>query len=452
MTYDFDLLVIGGGSGGIAAARRAADHGAQVGLVETRQLGGTCVNRGCLPKKLMVYAAQFADQFEVATSYGWAAGERRFDWATLIAAIDGEVQRLRGVYQDLLDKSGVELFRHRAQFVDEHTLALGETTVTAAKILIAAGGQPTRPDNIAGIEHAITSDDIFSLPQQPKRMVIIGGGYIGCEFASILNGLGTEVTQIVQGDSILSGFDDDLRNEVHAAMQRRGITMVTNSEQIAIAPAKSGFTLAVTTEQGQKTVFSDVVSLAATGRSPNVKGLGLENIDVTVEKGAIAVDDHYRTTVPHIFAIGDIIDRVSLTPVAIREGRLFADAEFGHQPATLDYDTIPTAVFTTPELGSVGLTEAKAAKTFGKDDIQTYCSRFQPLYYSLSDREPQGLIKLVIQKSTDRVLGAHLVGNHAAEIVQGVAIAVTKGITKADFDATLAIHPTTAEEFIGLGA
>jgi glutathione reductase (NADPH) len=451
VTYDFDLLVIGGGSGGIAAARQAASHGAQVGLAEPRQLGGTCVNRGCLPKKLMVYAAQFADQFEVAAGYGWAVGERRFDWSTLIAALDGEVHRLRGVYQDRLDKSGVELFRHRAQFVDEHTLALGETTVTAAKILIAAGGQPTRPDNIAGIEHAITSDDIFSLPQQPKRMVIIGGGYIGCEFASILNSLGTEVTQIVQGDRILSGFDDDLRNEVHAAMQRHGITMVTNSDQIAIAPDKSGFTLTVTTEQGQKTVLSDVVSLAATGRSPNVKGLGLENTAVTVEKGAIAVDDHYRTTVPHIFAIGDVIDRANLTPIAIREGHLFADAEFGHQPATLDYDTIPTAVFTTPELGTVGFTEAAAAKKFGKDDIQTYCSRFQPLYYSLSDREPQGLIKLVVQKSTDRVLGAHMAGNHAAEIMQGVAIAVTKGVTKADFDATLAIHPSTAEELIGLG-
>ncbi|MBD1876312.1 glutathione-disulfide reductase [Nodosilinea sp. FACHB-131] len=451
MTYDFDLLVIGGGSGGIAAARRAASHGAQVGLVEARQLGGTCVNRGCLPKKLMVYAAQFTEQSEVATSYGWTVGERQFDWPTLIAAVNQEVDRLRGVYQDLLDKSGVEIFRYQAQFVDEHTLALGETTVTAAKILIAAGGQPTRPNNIDGIEHAITSDDIFHLPQQPKRMVIIGGGYIGCEFASILNGLGTEVTQIIQGDKILSGFDDDLRREIHGAMQRQGITMVTNSDQIAIAPGESGLTLTVTTEQGQKTVLSDAVSLAATGRTPNVKGLGLENTGVTLNQGAIAVDAHYRTSVPHIFAIGDIIDRVSLTPVAIREGRLFADAEFGHQAVTLDYDTIPTAVFTTPEMGTVGFTEAEAAKKFGKDDIQTYCSRFQPLYYRPSDRETQGLIKLVVQKSTDRVLGAHMVCNHAAELMQGVAIAVTMGATKADFDITLPIHPSTAEELIGLG-
>ncbi|MBD1917103.1 MULTISPECIES: glutathione-disulfide reductase [Cyanophyceae] len=451
MTYDFDLLVIGGGSGGIAAARRAASHGARVGLAEARQLGGTCVNRGCLPKKLMVYAAQFAEQSEVATSYGWVLGQQQFDWPTLINAVDQEVDRLRVVYQDLLDKSGVEIFHHQAQFVDEHTLAMGETTVTAAKILIAAGGQPTRPNNISGIEHAITSDDIFHLPHQPKRIVIIGGGYIGCEFASILNGLGTEVTQIIHGDKILSGFDDDLRHEIHGAMQRRGITMVTNSEQIAIAPGESGLTLTVTTEQGQKTVLSDAVSLAATGRNPNVKGLGLENTGVTLNQGAIAVDAHYRTTVPHIFAIGDIIDRVTLTPVAIREGRLFADAEFDHQPATLDYDTIPTAVFTTPELGSVGFTEAEAKKKFGKDDVQTYCSRFQPLYYRPSDREPQGLIKLVVQKSTDRVLGAHMVGNHAAELMQGVAIAVTMGATKADFDTTLAIHPTTAEEFIGLG-
>jgi glutathione reductase (NADPH) len=451
VAYDFDLLVIGGGSGGITAARRAAGHGARVGLAEARQLGGTCVNRGCVPKKLMVYAAQFADQFAAASGYGWRVRDRQFDWSTLIAAIDQEVQRLNGVYQDLLDKSGVGILPHYARFVDGHTLSVGDATVTAAKILLATGGKPIRPDNIPGIEHAITSDDIFHLPQQPQRLVIIGGGYIGCEFASILKGLGTEVIQVIQDDKILSGFDDDLRSEIHQAMQQRGIKIVAQSENIAIAPAESGLTVTVTTQQGQEIILSNAVSLAATGRSSNVENLGLEKVGVAVKEGAIAVDTQYRTTVSHIFAIGDVINRVSLTPVAIREARLFADAEFGQQTSTLDYDTIPTAVFTTPEMGSVGLTEAKAAKTFGKDDIQTYCSRFQPLYHSLSDRETQGLIKLVVQKSTDRVLGAHMVGDHAAEIMQGVAIAVTMGATKADFDATLAIHPSTAEEFIGLG-
>ncbi|MEA5450391.1 glutathione-disulfide reductase [Leptolyngbya sp. CCNP1308] len=451
MACDFDLLVIGGGSGGIAAARRAAGHGARVGLAEAGRLGGTCTNRGCVPKKLMVYAAQFSDQLAIAANYGWRLGERQFNWPTLISAIDLEVQRLNGVYQDLLDKSGVEILPHYARFVDGHRVTVGDATVTAAKILLATGGKPIRPDNIPGIEHAITSDDIFHLPQQPQRLVIIGGGYIGSEFASIFNGLGTEVIQIIQDDKVLSGFDDELRSEIHQAMQRRGIKIVAQSETIAIAPAESGLTVTVTTQQGQETIFSGVVSLAATGRSPNVEGMGLEKVGVAVEEGAIAVDAQYRTSVPHIFAIGDVINRVSLTPVAIREARLFADTEFGQKTNILDYDAIPTAVFTTPEMSTVGLTEAKAAKTFGKDDIQTYCSRFQPLYHSLSDRETQSLIKLVVQKTTDRVLGAHMVGDHAAEIVQGVAIAVTMGATKADFDATLAIHPTTAEEFIGLG-
>lgn len=451
MAYDFDLLVIGGGSGGIAAAQRAAAYGARVGLAEARQLGGTCVNRGCIPKKLMVYAAQVADQLAVASSYGWQIGAQQFDWPTLLAAIDREVQRLHGVYQDRLDKAGVEIFRHYARLVDGHTLALGEAKVTAAKILLATGGKPTRPDNIPGIEHAITSDDIFHLPQQPQRLVIIGGGYIGSEFASVLNGLGTEVIQILQDDKILSGFDDDLRHEIHGAMQQRGIKMVAHSEDIAIAAAESGLTVTVTTQQGQETIFSDVVSLAATGRSPNVKGMGLENVGVTIENGAIAVDDHYRTTVPHIFAIGDVVARASLTPVAIREAHIFADAEFGQQPNTLDYATIPTAVFTTPEMSTVGLTEAKAIEKFGPDDVQTYRSHVRPLYYSLSDRDASGFIKLVVQQSTDRVLGAHMVGDHAAEIMQGVAIAVIAGATKADFDATLAIHPSTAEELIGLG-
>jgi glutathione reductase (NADPH) len=456
MTYDFDLFVVGGGSGGITAARRAAEHGARVGLAEPNRLGGTCVNRGCVPKKLMVYASRFADHFEAAAGYGWTLGDRQFHWPALLAAIQGEVSRLNDRYQTMLDQPGVQLFRHHARFVDEHSLAVGDRTITAAKILLAVGGQPVRPDNIPGIEHAITSDDIFHLPQQPSRMVIIGGGYIGCEFASIFHGLGTEVIQLIREDKILSGFDDDLRTEIHRAVQQRGIKVIANIDRVAIAKTDSGITVTVTTPDGQSDIFCDVVSLAATGRSPNLKGLGLNHTDVAVKDGAIAVDRHHRTTVPHILAVGDVTDRVSLTPVARREGREVADTEFGQQASaeqssTLDYDTIPTAVFTTPEMGTVGLTAAEAREKFGDDDIQTVQSRFQPLYYALPDLKAKALMKLVVQKSSDRVLGAHMVGDHAAEIIQGVAIAVQMGATKAEFDANVGLHPTIAEEFVSLG-
>jgi glutathione reductase (NADPH) len=448
MTYDFELFVIGGGSGGIAAARRAAEYGAKVGLAEAGRLGGTCVNRGCVPKKLMVYASHFPGQFEAAAGYGWNVGDRNFHWPTLMSAVNAEVSRLNDVYQSLLDKSGVQLFRHYAQFIDEHTLSVGDITVTAAKILVAVGGQPVRPDDIPGIEHAITSDDIFHLPQQPQHMVIIGGGYIGSEFACILHGLGTEVTQIIRGDKILRGFDDELRSEIHGSMQQQGIKIIEGSEQIAIAQTDSGVTVTVATPHGKETVFCDVVSLAATGRQPNLKGLGLDRTGVEVKRGAIAVDAHHRTTVSHIFAIGDVIDRLNLTPVAVKAGRGLADTEFGGKPSTMDYDTIPTAVFTSPEMSTVGLSEAEAIKKFGAEEIQIYRSRFRPMYYTLPNIESQTLMKLVVQRSTDRVLGAHMVGDHAAEIIQGVAIAVKMGATKADFDATVAIHPSSAEEFV----
>lgn len=455
MTYDFELFVIGGGSGGVAAARRAAEHGAKVGLAEASHLGGTCVNRGCVPKKLMVYASHFPDQFEAAAGYGWAVGDRRFHWPTLMTAVHGEVSRLNGVYHNLLDQSGVQLFPHHARFTDQHTLAVGDATVTAAKILIAVGGQPTRPDDIPGIEQAITSDDIFHLPEQPQRIVIIGGGYIGSEFACILHGLGSEVTQLIRADKILRGFDDDLRSEIHGAMQQRGIKIIDRIERVTISKSNSGMIVKVTHRASEKsgsqeldTILCDVVSLAATGRSPNLQGLGLDCTGVEIKDGAIAVDPHYRTAVPHIFAVGDVTDRVNLTPVAIKEGRGFADSEFGRSPKSMSYDAIPTAVFTTPEMSTVGLTEAEAIEKFGAADIQTYRSRFRPMYYTLPDIEAKTLMKLVVQKSTDRVLGAHMVGDQAAEIIQGVAIAVKMGATKADFDATVAIHPSSAEEFV----
>ncbi|MGF1520556.1 MAG: glutathione-disulfide reductase [Nodosilinea sp.] len=455
MAYDFDLFVIGGGSGGVAAARRAAEHGARVGLAEVSRLGGTCVNRGCVPKKLMVYASHFPEQFEAATGYGWAVGDRSFHWPTLMSAVNGEVSRLNGIYHNLLDKSGVQLFHHHARFTDEHTLAVGDVTVTAAKILIAVGGQPTRPDDIPGIEQAITSDDIFHLPEQPQHIVIIGGGYIGSEFACILRGLGSKVTQLIRADKILRGFDDDLRSEIHDAMQQRGIKIIDRIGQVTLNKSDSGMSVKVThrasEESGSQesdTILCDVVSLAATGRSPNLQGLGLDCTGVEIKDGAIAVDPHQRTAVPHIFAVGDVTDRVNLTPVAIKEGRGFADSEFGSSPTSMDYDAIPTAVFTTPEMSTVGLTEAEAIEKFGAADIQTFSSRFRPMYYTLPNIEAKTLMKLVVQKSTDRVLGAHMVGDNAAEIIQGVAIAVKMGATKADFDATVAIHPSSAEEFV----
>ncbi|HSM80586.1 MAG TPA: glutathione-disulfide reductase [Nodosilinea sp.] len=450
MATDFDLFVIGGGSGGIAAARQAAKHGARVGLAEANRLGGTCVNRGCVPKKLMVYAAQFAGQFEAAAGYGWRLTPPQFDWPTLTAAVDGEVNRLGDLYKDRLEQSGVQLFGQRARFVDGHTLAVGEATVTAAKILIAVGGRPTRPDTIAGIDLAITSDDVFQLPQQPRQLAIIGGGYIGSEFACIFHGLGTEVVQIIRSDKILRGFDDDLRQAVHGAMEQRGIRILTHSEPIALTKTEAGVQVTVSTPQGEETVCCDAVSLAATGRQPNLEGLGLHHTEVEVEDGAIVVDAHHRTTVPHIFAVGDVTNRVNLTPVAVREGRGFADAEFGHQPSPMAYDAVPSAVFTSPEIGTVGLSEAAAREKFG-EDICTYDSRFQPLYYALTEQSAPALVKLVVQRSTERVLGAHMVGDHAAEIMQGVAIALTMGATKADFDATLAIHPSSAEEWVTMG-
>lgn len=447
MAYDFDLFVIGGGSGGIAAARRAAEYGAKVGLAEAGRLGGTCVNRGCVPKKLMVYASHFPEQFEAAAGYGWTVGEHYFNWPTLVQALDTEVTRLNGIYRSMLDKSSVHLFPHYAHFVDDHTLAVGDQRVTAAKILIAVGGKPVKPD-VPGIEHTITSDDIFHLPQQPKRVVILGGGYIGSEFACILNGLGTEVVQVIRGDKILRGFDDELRTEIQAAMVRQGITLMTHCELIAIHKNDTGVDMVVATPEKQERILADAVSLAATGRRPNIHGLGLENTGVTVHQGAIVVDEHQCTAVPHIFAVGDVTNRVNLTPVAIKEGRIFADTEFGQKPGLMNHDIVPTAVFTTPEMGTVGLTEEQAKAKYGEETIKVYQSRFRPMYYTIPGMEARTLMKLVVHQPTDKVLGAHMVGDYAAEIIQGVAIAVKMGATKADFDATIAIHPSSAEEFV----
>jgi glutathione reductase (NADPH) len=446
MSYDFDLFVIGGGSGGIATARRAAEYGAKVGVAEYSKLGGTCVNRGCIPKKLMVYASHFPELFTDAEGYGWSAVKSQLDWPKMIGAIDNELLRLNGIYQTMLDKSKVEVLPERAKFIDNHTLQVGDRTITADKILIAVGGHPFRPE-IPGIEHALISDEMFELPTQPKKIVILGAGYIGCEFACIMNGLGTEVTQIIRPELILRSFDGDIRSAVQEGMIRHGINIINNAQDLSIAKTDDGVSVTVTTKDGQKTILADAVSLAALGRKPNTANLGLENVDVKTHEGAILIDASNRTNVENIYAVGDCTDEIQLTPVAITEGRIFADTVFGNKPRVMNYADIPTAVFTTPEAATVGLTEEEAREMHG-DDIKIYRSNFRPMYYVLPNKQDRTLMKLVVDAKTDRILGAHMVGDHAAEIIQGVAIAVKMGAKKADFDATVGIHPSSAEEFV----
>ncbi|MGB3614694.1 MAG: glutathione-disulfide reductase [Elainellaceae cyanobacterium] len=447
MAYEFDYFVIGAGSGGIASARRAAQYGAKVGVAEYGRLGGTCVNRGCVPKKLMVYASNFPNHFEEATGYGWSPVESQFDWIALTTAVNNEVSRLNGIYQRMLDNSNVKIFRDRARFIDPHTLQVGDRQVTAEKVLIAVGGEPSYPD-IPGIEYAITSDDIFSFPRFPKQIVILGGGYIGCEFACILNGLGCEVTQIIRGNKILRGFDEDLRMEIQEAMVKHGINLLTNTEDLMIEKAPHGVTVSVRTADGDRHISADVVSLSALGRHPNTKNLGLENTKVELVDGAVVVNKAAETAEPGVYAVGDCTDRINLTPVAINEGRALSDTHFGNNPRTMDYRNIPTAVFTTPEAATVGMTEEEARQKFG-DAVKVYRSRFRAMYYTLPGKDEKTLMKLIVnQEDSERVLGAHMVGDHAAEIIQGVAIAVKMGATKADFDATVGIHPSSAEEFV----
>ncbi|NET11181.1 MAG: glutathione-disulfide reductase [Merismopedia sp. SIO2A8] len=448
MSYDFDLFVIGAGSGGIATARRAAEYGAKVGVAEYDRLGGTCVNRGCVPKKLMVYASHFPAQMKEAEGYGWSAVSSTFDWPTLTTAVNNETYRLNGIYQGMLDRSKVEIFPARASFIDAHTLQVGDKTVTADKVLIAVGGVPVKPD-IPGIEYAITSDDIFTLPEQPKRIVILGGGYIACEFACILNGFGTEVVQIIRKPKVLNGFDEDLRTEIQEAMQRHGITILAESTIQSFEKTDSGVKVTVTTARGEEEIVADAVSLSATGRIPNLENLGLENTKVETKEGAIAVDQHSRTTDPTIFAVGDCTNRINLTPVAINEGRALADTEFGNKPRLMSHENVPTAIFTTPEAGTVGLSESEAKEKYGEDAIQIFRSKFRPMYYILPGKhDEKTLMKLVVHKDSQKVLGAHMVGDYSGEIIQGVAIAVKMGATKADFDATVGIHPSSAEEFV----
>jgi len=444
--FDFDLFTIGAGSGGVRASRIAAGFGARVGVAEASRPGGTCVIRGCVPKKLLVYGAHFADDFADAAGYGWAVPETGFDWASLIAAKDKEIGRLEQVYIRLLRDAGCELFPHRARLIDPHTVEVGNRTVTAANILVAVGGRPWMPE-IPGIEHAITSNEALDLKHLPREAVIVGGGYIAVEFAGIFNALGSRVTQIVRADTLLRGFDQDLRAALAAEMEKKGVHL--RCETTVASIERRGDRLSLMTGADEE-VETDLV-LYATGRVPNTDGLGLAEAGVALtDDGAVAVDAYSRSAVPHIYAVGDCTDRVNLTPVAIKEGHMLAETLFNDNPMAMDYDAIPSAVFSQPPIGTVGLTEAEARARFPEVDV--YRSAFTPMKHTLSGRDERSVMKLVVDRSSDRVLGCHMLGADAPEIVQGLAVALKCGATKAQFDATVGIHPTAAEEFVTMRA
>lgn len=441
--FDYDLFVIGGGSGGVRAARVAAEAGARVALAEEYRMGGTCVIRGCVPKKLMVYASAFSEAFENAKGFGWTIGESRFDWQSLIAAKDAEISRLEAIYRDNLVKAGVEIHPCRAVLVDPHRIRLAPgAEVTAKHILIATGGTPRLPD-LPGIEHAITSNEIFHLERQPARMLIVGGGYVACEFAGIMNGLGTRVTQFYRGDQILRGFDDDLRDHVADAMRARGIALEIRRDIARIARREDG-TLEVAADNGER-LHVDAV-LMATGRVPNTAGLGLEAAGVALGPGGeVPVDRWSQSAVPSIFAVGDVTDRIALTPVAIREGQAFAETVFHARPTAIDHDLVATAVFTQPEIGTVGPGEAEARS---RGPVAVYRTRFRPMLHILAGRSETVLMKLIVEASSRKVLACHIVGHGAAEMIQMAAVAIKMGATKEDFDRTVAVHPTAAEELV----
>jgi glutathione reductase (NADPH) len=442
--YNVDLFVIGGGSGGVRAARVAAQHGARVMVAEEYRVGGTCVIRGCVPKKLLVYASRFRGEFEDAAGFGWTLGQTSFDWASLIANKDREIARLEAAYTSTLDKAGVKLIKARAVLADPHTvqLASGES-VRAGHILVATGGAPSYGDRIPGIEHAISSNEAFDLAEFPRRIVIQGGGYIAVEFAGIFAGLGSHVTLVYRGENILRGFDDDVRHHVRMDMEKHGIKVITGCKVAGIEPATGHYSVLLTS--GNRLTADRV--MFAVGRVPSVGKMGLEEAGVALAgNGGIAVDEYSQTTVPHIFAIGDVTNRLNLTPVAIREGQAFADTVFGGKRTAVDHTNVPTAVFSDPEIGTVGLSEAQGRERLTQTDI--YTAMFRPLKATLSGRDTTVLMKLVVDGLSDRVVGFHVVGEGAAEMAQIAAIAVKMGVTKADFDATVALHPTAAEEFV----
>ena len=440
--FDFDFFVIGGGSGGVRAARMAAQRGVRVALAEGQALGGTCVNVGCIPKKLYSYAAHYAEAFEEARGFGWDIDAPRFDWERLKANRAREITRLNGIYENLLTQAKVTLLRGWATFIDYHTVEVDGQRHTARHILIATGGQPSLPD-IDGREHVLVSDEIFDLSPFPKRLLVVGGGYIACEFASIFNGLGADVVQLYRGEQILRGFDDDVRHFVAAEMIKTGVDLRLNAGVKCIK--KVGDELEVTLNDGT-TLNVDRI-LYATGRVPNVSGLGLEKLNIKQGRdGAIEIDDRYNTSVPSVHALGDVTARIQLTPVALGEAMTLVDHLFGDGRREMSYAYIPTAVFTHPNIGTVGFSEADARAEFG--DIAVFQTDFKPLKHTLSGSTERTFMKLLVDRATDRVVGLHMVGPDAGEVVQGFAVAMKAGATKHIFDTTIGIHPTSAEEFV----
>jgi glutathione reductase (NADPH) len=445
--HNVDLFVIGAGSGGVRAARIAAGHGARVMIAEEYRVGGTCVIRGCVPKKLLVYASRFADEFEDAVGYGWTVPTPTFDWATLIANKDREIARLELAYETALERAGVKIVKSRALLQDRHTVFLEASRehIRARHILIATGAAPHLGPPIMGIEHVISSNEAFHLHALPSRVLVQGGGYIAVEFAAIFNGLGAEVTLVYRGENILRGFDDDIRDRLRTEMEQRGIRIMTRNTVTAVDQVSGA--LRAQLSDGDAVEVDKI--MFATGRRPNVDGFGLEGAGVRLaSNGGIAVDAYSQTSVPHIHAVGDVTNRINLTPVAIREGHAFADTVFGNKPTRVDHADVPTAVFSEPEVGTIGLTQAEACARLPKVDI--YKTMFRPMKATLSGRDTRVFMKLVVDGTTDRVVGCHIVGADAGEMVQLVGIAVKMNATKADFDAVMALHPTAGEELVTL--
>ena len=442
--HDVDLFVIGAGSGGVRAARVAAGYGARVMIAEQYRVGGTCVIRGCVPKKLLVYASRFSDEFEDAAGYGWSVSEPKFHWPALIANKDREIALLEAAYTNTLERFDVVLVKSRAALEDAHTVRMATGAhVRAETILISTGAWPYLGPKIPGLEHAISSNEAFHMPELPRRIVIQGGGYIAVEFACIFAGLGSKVALIYRGENILRGFDDDVREHLRNEMRARGINVTCGHTVVAIEKSGDEF---ITRLSDNSAVTADKVMFAI-GRRPNVTGLGIEGLNIKIhEHGGIEVDEYSRTSVPNIYAVGDVTNRVNLTPVAIREGHAFADTVYGGKPTPVDHSNVPTAVFSEPEVGVIGLTETQARDRLAKVDV--YKTTFRPMKATLSGRNTRTFMKLLVDGATDRVVGCHIVGPDAGELIQAVGIAVKMGATKADFDATMAVHPTAAEELV----
>ena len=441
-SYDYDLITIGAGSGGVRASRLAGSYGAKVAVIEEVREGGTCVLRGCVPKKLLVYGSHVPEEVEDAAGYGWKVDGLSHDWGALIDAKNRELDRLHGIYVKLLDNANVDRYHGRGTIVDAHTVAVGDKRLTAERILVAVGGWPTMPE-VPGIEYAITSNEALELRTRPERIVVVGSGYIAVEFAGIYNGFGSKVDLVFRADKVLRGFDEDVRDTLTDEMAKKGINIVAKTLPERIEKTASG----VRVHMNDGSVIEADQIMYATGRAPNTAGLGLEEVSVALTRnGAIKVNEWSQSSVPSIYAVGDVTDRINLTPVAIAEGRCFAETVYNNNPMSADHDDVPSAVFSRPPIGSVGLPEHEAREKYGEIDV--YVAGFRPMKYTLTENTERGMQKLIVDRASQRVVGAHMVGVDAAEIIQGIGIAVKMKATKADFDATVGIHPTAAEEFV----